>query len=171
MENAPWGLMRISSAKTISPSRYYYPDEAGQGVDIYVIDTGVDASHPEFGGRVVERVSFVSGESSNVEDGHGHGTHVAGTCAGVTFGVAKKANLIGVRVLDNSGSGWWTDVIAGIEWVYNRHASNNRPSVINMSLGGDTVDAVDAAVNAAVAAGVYGKKSVDLLTTSHCICR
>ncbi|KAJ3200622.1 subtilisin-like serine protease, partial [Dinochytrium kinnereticum] len=113
--NAPWGLRRLSKAALPLPTGYTYPNAAGTGVNVYVIDTGVQISHPDFGGRASIGASF-SSDNNNI-DGNGHGTHVAGTVAGTTYGVAKRANIVAVKVLSASGSGTNSDVIAGINWV------------------------------------------------------
>ncbi|KAJ3087935.1 hypothetical protein HK102_009936 [Quaeritorhiza haematococci] len=148
-----WGLARIAQRQNSQASTYAYPDSAGYGVDVYVIDTGIKIEHPDFQGRAKWGISFV--ENGSRIDGNGHGTHVAGTVAGLSFGVAKKASVIAVRVLDSSGSGTNTAVISGIEWVIGQAQASGRPSVINLSLGSAFSYAVNDAVNAAVLSGVY----------------
>ncbi|KAJ3403905.1 serine protease [Chytridiales sp. JEL 0842] len=166
---APWGLRRISKGSLPLPASYTYPDEAGAGVDVYVVDTGVDVGNPEFEGRARIGVSYST--DRNDIDGDGHGSHVAGTVASKTYGVAKRANIIAVKVLASDGTGYNSDVIAGINWVVQQAASTRRKSVINMSLGGGRNSAVDSAVAAAVRAGVTtvvaaGNENVDACTTS-----
>ncbi|MZD09102.1 S8 family serine peptidase, partial [Streptomyces sp. SID5785] len=129
---------------------YTWPRTAGAGVTVYVIDTGVRTSHRDFGGRASSGWDFVD-DDPVAQDGNGHGTHVAGTVAGAAYGVAKKARVVAVRVLDDTGSGTTAQVIAGIDWV-TRHA--HRPAVANMSLGGSANAQLDAAVRASIASGV-----------------
>ncbi|MFD9796195.1 S8 family serine peptidase [Streptomyces sp. NPDC059070] len=145
-----WGLDRIDQADTAGDGKYTYPDSAGEGVTAYVIDTGVRISHKDFGGRASYGFDAVDNDNS-ADDGNGHGTHVAGTIAGTAHGVAKKAKIVAVRVLDNQGSGSTDQVVAGIDWVTKNHKG---PSVANMSLGGGADPALDAAVQKAIASGV-----------------
>ncbi|MEU9991017.1 S8 family peptidase [Streptomyces sp. NPDC048045] len=150
-DNPPsWGLDRIDQADTAGDGKYAYPDKAGEGVTAYVIDTGVRISHKDFAGRAAYGFDAIDNDS-NADDGNGHGTHVAGTIAGTAHGVAKKARIVAVRVLDNEGSGTTEQVVAGIDWVTKNHKG---PSVANMSLGGGADPALDAAVGKAVASGV-----------------
>jgi len=149
--SAAWGLARTSSRSSLSGSSYsyYYKSSSGTGATVYVIDTGVNINHVDFAGRASFGYSSISGEST--DDLNGHGTHVAGTIAGNAYGIAKRANIVAVKVLDRSGSGSWSGVIAGIDWV-----TANAParSVINMSLGGGATAAVDDATARAVARGI-----------------
>ncbi|MEU7227526.1 S8 family peptidase [Streptomyces chrestomyceticus] len=150
-ENPPsWGLDRIDQADTQGDEKYTYPDSAGEGVTAYVIDTGVRTTHQDFEGRASSGFDAVDGDN-DATDGNGHGTHVAGTIAGKAHGVAKKAKIVAVRVLDDQGSGSTEQVVAGIDWVTKNHKG---PSVANMSLGGGADEALDAAVQKAVASGV-----------------
>ncbi|MGW1892905.1 S8 family peptidase [Streptomyces sp. NPDC002004] len=150
-DNPPsWGLDRIDQADTKGDGKYTYPDSAGEGVTAYVIDTGVRISHKDFGGRASYGFDAVDNDN-NADDGNGHGTHVAGTIAGEAHGVAKKAKIVAVRVLDNQGSGTTEQVVAGIDWVTKNHQG---PSVANMSLGGGADQALDDAVSKAIASGV-----------------
>ncbi|MFJ4900622.1 MULTISPECIES: S8 family peptidase [unclassified Streptomyces] len=153
-DNPPsWGLDRIDQTETAGDNAYTYPDSAGEGVTAYVIDTGVRITHQEFEGRASYGYDAVD-DDDNADDGYGHGTHVAGTIAGATYGVAKKAKIVAVRVLDDSGSGTTEQVVAGIDWVTANHEG---PSVANMSLGGGADEALDAAVQKSIASGVtYG---------------
>ena len=148
--NAPWGLDRIDQTSLPLSGTYTYPDTAGSGVTVYVIDTGVRITHSDFGGRASYGYDAVDGDTT-AQDGNGHGTHVASTIAGSTYGVAKKAKIVGVRVLNNSGSGTTAGVVAGIDWVTNNHSG---PSVANMSLGGGASTALDTAVRNSIASGV-----------------
>ena len=150
-DNPPsWGLDRLDQADTAGDGKYTYPDGAGEGVTAYVIDTGVRISHKDFAGRATSGFDAVDNDN-DASDGNGHGTHVAGTIAGTAHGVAKKAKIVAVRVLDDNGSGTTEQVIAGIDWVAKNHQG---PSVANMSLGGGADPAIDEAVKKAIAAGV-----------------
>ncbi|MEU1145820.1 S8 family serine peptidase [Streptomyces sp. NPDC005863] len=150
-DNPPsWGLDRIDQADTAGDKKYTYPDAAGEGATAYVIDTGVRISHKDFGGRATSGFDAIDNDD-NADDGNGHGTHVAGTIAGEAHGVAKKAKIVAVRVLDDQGSGTTEQVVAGIDWVTKNHKG---PSVANMSLGGGADEALDAAVQKAIDAGV-----------------
>lgn len=150
-ENPPsWGLDRVDQTDTAGDNAYNYPDTAGDGVTAYVIDTGVRVTHEDFEGRATSGFDAVDNDD-DADDGNGHGTHVAGTIAGASHGVAKKAKIVAVRVLDDNGSGTTEQVIAGIDWVA---ANASGPSVANMSLGGGADPALDAAVQKAIAAGV-----------------
>lgn len=120
--SAPWGLDRIDQAALPLSGTYTYPDSAGSGVTVYVIDTGVRITHTQISGRAAYGYDAVDGDTT-ASDGNGHGTHVATTIAGSTYGVAKKANIVAVRVLDNSGSGTTAGVIAGIDWVTSNHTA------------------------------------------------
>lgn len=150
-KNPPsWGLDRIDQANLPLDKSYTWPESAGAGVTVYVIDTGIRVSHKDFGGRASYGWDFV-GDDRSAGDGNGHGTHVAGTIAGKQYGVAKKAKVVAVRVLDNAGGGTTAQVIAGIDWV-TKHAK--KPAVANVSLGGNRNAQLDAAVRNSVAAGV-----------------
>ncbi|MFD9425461.1 MULTISPECIES: S8 family peptidase [unclassified Streptomyces] len=150
-DNPPsWGLDRIDQTETTGDKAYTYPDAAGEGVTAYVIDTGVRVTHSDFEGRATSGFDAVDNDD-DANDGNGHGTHVAGTIAGASYGVAKKADIVAVRVLDDSGSGTTEQVVAGIDWVTENHQG---PSVANMSLGGGADEALDAAVQKAIASGV-----------------
>ncbi|MFF7450803.1 MULTISPECIES: S8 family serine peptidase [unclassified Streptomyces] len=148
--SAPWGLDRIDQAALPLSGTYTYPDTAGAGVTAYVIDTGVRITHAQISGRASYGYDAVDGDTI-ASDGNGHGTHVATTIAGTTYGVAKKAKIVAVRVLDNAGSGTTAGVIAGIDWVTKNHSG---PSVANLSLGGGASTSLDAAVRNSIASGV-----------------
>ncbi|MEQ1439370.1 S8 family peptidase [Fontimonas sp. SYSU GA230001] len=165
---ATWGLDRIDQRNLPLNGSYVYPDGAGLGVHVYVIDTGLNASHADFSGRVGAGRNFAPNTSgsllcqllglgcpapdpANTSDCNGHGTHVAGTAAGTTWGVAKRATVHAVRVLGCNGSGTNSGVIAGIDWVA---ANAQLPAVANMSLGGGDSAALDQAVQNAIASGI-----------------
>ncbi|MGP3984722.1 S8 family peptidase [Streptomyces sp. KR80] len=145
-----WGLDRIDQAKLPLDKKYTYPDSAGSGTTVYVIDTGVRITHQDFGGRASHGFDAVDNDNT-ADDGHGHGTHVASTAAGTAHGVAKKAKVVAVRVLNDQGSGSTAQVVAGIDWVTKNHSG---PSVANMSLGGGVDPALDSAVQKSIASGV-----------------
>ncbi len=147
--NAIWGLDRIDQ-RSLPLDSNYNANFDGSGVTAYVIDTGVNNSHVEFGGRSVSGYDFVDNDA-DASDCNGHGTHVAGTIGGSQYGVAKNVNIVGVRVLSCSGSGSTSGVIAGVDWVA---ANASGPSVANMSLGGGQSVALDSAVQSAIQSGV-----------------
>jgi subtilisin family serine protease len=145
---ATWGLDRIDQ-RTLPLNGTYTYARTGAGVTAYVIDSGIQISHQEFGGRARVGVDLVN-DGSN--DCNGHGTHVAGTIGGATYGVAKQVSLVSVRVFDCSGSTTWDMIIAGIDWVIADHATG--PAVANMSLSGSGNTSMDTATNALIADGV-----------------
>ena len=145
-----WGLDRIDQRALPLSTSYTY-NQTGLGVDAYCIDTGILFAHVDFGGRAVTGYDAIT-SGGTAADGNGHGTHTAGTIGGTSYGVAKAARLIAVRVLDNSGSGSYSQVIAGVNWVTADHTT--RPAVANMSLGGPISTALDAAVRNSIADGV-----------------
>ena len=149
---ATWGIDRVDQSNLPLSGTYSYTD-TGAGVTAYVIDTGIRASHNEFGGRASVGTDTV-GDGQNGNDCNGHGTHVAGTLGGATYGVAKNVSIVAVRVLNCSGSGTWSGVIAGIDWVTADHQPGER-AVANMSLGGGASSAVDQAVRNSIADGVF----------------
>ena len=147
--SATWGLDRIDQRALPLSTTYSYT-ATGAGVKAYIIDTGIRYTHTQFGGRAVFGFDSMGG---NGVDCNGHGTHVAGTVGGTTYGVAKAVSLVGVRVLDCSGNGTTAGVIAGIDWVTANHAAG-APAVANMSLGGGASTAMDTAVANSIADGV-----------------
>lgn len=143
-----WGLDRIDQ-RNRPLDNVYNPNGNGSGVHAYIIDTGIRATHNEFSGRVGNGYDVIDGGAP--DDCNGHGTHVAGTVGGTTYGVAPAVTLHGVRVLNCSGSGSTSGVIAGVNWVTNNHQD---PAVANMSLGGGASSALDNAVNNSINTGV-----------------
>ncbi len=147
---ATWGIDRIDQRDLPLSGTYTY-NNTGAGVTIYIIDTGIRFSHSQFGGRASSGVDKIDGGSA--DDCNGHGTHVAGTAAGSTYGVAKGASIVAVRVLNCSGSGATSGVIAGVDWVTGNHQAG-QPAVANMSLGGSGNSALDTAVRNSIADGI-----------------
>ncbi|MFK4222814.1 S8 family peptidase [Streptomyces sp. NPDC019890] len=147
--NATWGIDRVDQRNLPLSKTYTYKTTASN-VNAYIIDTGIRTSHSEFGGRASVGTDTVGG-GQNGQDCHGHGTHVAGTVGGKTYGVAKGVKLIAVRVLDCQGSGTTAGVIAGVDWVT---ANAKKPAVANMSLGGGANTSLDNAVKKSIASGV-----------------
>ncbi|WP_251061637.1 S8 family peptidase [Streptomyces sp. ISL-100] len=147
--NATWGLDRVDQRNLPLSTTYTYNTTASN-VSAYIIDTGIRTSHSEFGGRATVGTDTVGG-GQNGQDCQGHGTHVAGTVGGKTYGVAKAVKLVAVRVLDCAGSGTTAGVIAGVDWVT---ANAQKPAVANMSLGGGANTSLDNAVKKSIASGV-----------------
>jgi subtilisin family serine protease len=149
--NPPWGLDRIDQRNRPLSATYTY-DQTGAGVDAYMIDTGIHATHQEFSGRVEAGANTVD-SSPSTTDCNGHGTHTAGTVGGETYGVAKDVTLIAVRVFGCGNSTATSAIIAGVDWVVANH-NPGEPAVANMSLGGAASAALDNAVSAMVNDGV-----------------
>ncbi|KAK2741472.1 Secreted subtilisin-like serine protease sub11 [Myotisia sp. PD_48] len=152
--NAPaWGLGRISHKKGGSRD-FVYDDTAGEGVTVYGVDSGIDVNHPDFGGRATWGHNAVDRQNN---DGYGHGTHTAGTIASTTYGVAKKASVVAVKVLDANGHGSESGIIQGINWA-TQHAQQNGhtgKAVINLSLGAPNSNALNDVASRAVQAGIF----------------
>ncbi len=156
-----YGIDRVDQRNLPLSGSYTYADTAGQGAHVYVIDTGLNPNHTDFTGRVGTGRNFVGGgllgtgsvDPNAWTDCNGHGTHVAGSAAGTRFGVAKKATVHGVRVLDCNGSGSGSGILAGIDWVI---ANAQQPAVANLSLGtvGGRSTAQEDAVRNMVAANI-----------------
>ncbi|KAK2752711.1 serine protease precursor [Colletotrichum kahawae] len=168
--NAPWGLARLSSSSP-GGTTYSYDDSAGEGTCAYIIDTGIDVEHPEFEGRATFLANYADNDDS---DGQGHGTHVAGTIGSRSYGVAKKTKLFAVKVLDQNGEGTNSAVIAGMDFVAADAAGQQgceKGVVVNMSLGGQSSNAVNQAAAAIVKAGHFlaaaaGNEAADASTSS-----
>ena len=165
---ATWGLDRIDQRDLPLNSTYNYNTTASN-VKVYIIDTGIRRTHTQFGGRAIDGYDAVDG-TLPAADCNGHGTHVAGTVGGSTYGVAKGVTLVAVRVLNCQGSGTNSGVIAGIDWVTGNHSAG-QPAVANMSLGGGASSAIDDAVRRSIADGVTyaiasGNSNVDACSSS-----
>ncbi|KAI9481646.1 MAG: serine protease 1 [Benjaminiella poitrasii] len=163
--NAPWGLSRVSHKGALTfknYQQYEYNPDGGEGVKVYVIDTGVNVDHVDFDGRAIWGHTVPSGDDDS--DGNGHGSHCAGTIAGKRYGIAKKAQPVAVKVLRSNGSGTMSDVVRGVDWATSAHLKEAaaakkdkkkyKGAVANMSLGGGKSPSLDAAVNGAVDAGI-----------------
>ena len=167
---ATWGIDRIDQRALPLSSTYTYNAD-GTGVTVYIIDTGINFTHTEYSGRAFTGVDEVTA-GGTAADCNGHGSHVSGTVGGTTYGVAKKVKLVAVRVLDCSGSGSTSGVIAGIDWVTaQKNANPSVPSAANMSLGGGLSSTLNQAVENSSAAGVVyaiaaGNSSADACNTS-----
>ncbi|MDI5940408.1 S8 family serine peptidase [Micromonospora sp. DH15] len=146
--NPPWGLDRTDQAALPLSSSYNYTS-AGTGVTAYIIDSGININHQDFGGRASSGFDAIDG--GDAADCNGHGTHVAGTVGGTTYGVAKDVDLVAVRVLDCEGYGSTEGVVAGIDWVTN---NAQKPAVANMSLGGDVDPVLDDAIATSIGQGI-----------------
>jgi subtilisin family serine protease len=142
-----WGLDRVDQRDLPLNGSYTYT-QTGSGVRAYIIDSGIETSHPEFGGRASVGYDALGG---NGQDCNGHGTHVAGTVGGATYGIARAVSLVAVRVFPCVGGSAWSTIIAGVDWVRLNHV---KPAVANMSLGGGASQAVDDAVRSLITAGV-----------------
>jgi subtilisin family serine protease len=164
----PWGLARVSKYGKVpvtGPYTYKYNDAAaGQGVVAYVLDTGINDKHVQFQGRATKGPVFVTPPYSDTvtsdNDEQGHGTHCAGTIGSKDYGVAKKVDIIGIKVFndlpdtDDRAGATNADIMAAIEYVVQEYRTHGKPSVINLSLGGPPFEPMDATISAAVRAGV-----------------
>ena len=144
LQNDPtWGLDRIDQKSNELNKKYYHPVSRGADVDVYVVDTGIDVTHPEFESRAIWGKNFVDGKNT---DCNGHGTHVAGTIGSKTYGVAKKTTIFAVKVLNCEGSGSFSGILRGLEYVVTSKSKRNKASLINMSLGGKKSSSINRAI-------------------------
>jgi subtilisin family serine protease len=149
---ATWGIDRVDQYDLPLDKAYSY-STSGLGVQVFVVDTGVRATHVELAGRVDPGITMIN-DGLGTSDGNGHGTHVSATIAGTTYGLAKAARIVPVRVLDSKGSGTSSGVISGLNWIATQITQGTTKAVVNMSLGGTQSPAVNAAVESLVALGV-----------------
>ncbi|MGH9139093.1 MAG: S8 family peptidase [Acidimicrobiales bacterium] len=159
-----WGLDRIDQRNRPTNNAYTYT-ATGAGVNAYIVDTGLDLDHPDFGARAVSGFDAIDGGAA--DDCNGHGTHVAGTVGGTSYGVAKGVTLVAVRVLNCQGSGTNTQVINGINWAIQDHQAG-QPAVANFSLGGGASAALDTAIRNLVADGVSVSVAAGNDTANSC---
>lgn len=152
-DGATWGISRVS-AQGPGAKAYKYHSSAGEGTCSYIIDTGIDDTHPDFGGRAKMLKNFAGGSAG---DKHGHGTHCAGTIGSTTYGVAKKTKLFGIKVLGDNASGSFANIISGMEFVATDYKKQDCPkgAMANLSLGGGKTQSVNDAANALSKAGVF----------------
>jgi subtilisin family serine protease len=167
--DVPWGLDRIDQRSTPLDNTFT-PNGTGAGVTVYVVDTGILASHSDFEGRVAAGFNAI-GDEGGTSDCNGHGTAIAGVVGGAAFGVAKSATLVPVRALGCDGSGSISSLLAAVDWILADHLNSGNPAVVNMSLGGDASSALDAAVFNLISSGLTtvvaaGNSNVDACTIS-----
>ncbi|KAI7945714.1 hypothetical protein MJO29_012102 [Puccinia striiformis f. sp. tritici] len=173
---APWGLQRLDQRQKITIRGansgavnydYYYSQPAGEGVIVYILDTGARETHNDFGGRVEMAAQF---GGYDMDDGNGHGTHCAGIVAGNRWGVAKRAQVKAIKVLADDGSGSTSDVIAGVQYALQQYRdAGYPPTVVSLSLGGEKNTALDRAVQAAISQGIHFVVAAGNSNTDACL--
>lgn len=164
--NPDWGLDRIDQ-KTLPLNSAYSYLQTGSGTTAYIVDTGILSTHQQFSGRVLSGYTAIS-DGNGTSDCNGHGTHVAGTVGGSTYGVAKNVSLVPIRILGCDGSGASSNVIAGLDWILK---NGKKPAVVNMSLGGGASTSLDSAVenlfnNGYVMVAAAGNSNTDACNSS-----
>lgn len=155
-ESATWGIDRCDQESSVLDRSYSWIHD-GKGVTAYIVDTGIFAAHPDFGGRAVALKDVTSDRGTKYEniDGHGHGTHVAGTIGSMSYGIAKAVSLVGIKVFDRKGSEATDEtVLAGIDEAIKHHKANKTLAVMNLSLGGEASEVLDLGVKKAIEAGI-----------------
>lgn len=170
-ENAPRHLVRLSQTETISgtDNDYIFSGESqGQGVNVYVIDSGIQLNHPEFEGRTTFGIDFTREGSG---DTNGHGTHVAGIIGSKTYGVAKNVGIVEIKALDISGAGSLSTIISALEFAVNHRLRNSVEGVVNLSLGAIKNNVLNQAIEAAIETGLVvvvaaGNSNIDACLTS-----
>ncbi|KAI8639407.1 peptidase S8/S53 domain-containing protein, partial [Parasitella parasitica] len=154
--NVPsWGLDRIDQRKG-EDDKFHFPSSAGEGVDIYLIDTGVNVDHTDFGGRAVHGPDFTSGHDQDPNDYNGHGSFVAGVCCGKIHGVAKKAKIISLKALDQGGSGKLSNILLALHWAVKRHVANPE---FHLPTNRAIEQAIELGIHFSIAAGNHGKEA------------
>lgn len=161
---APWNLDRVDQTTKVLDKRFTYTS-AGAGVTVYVLDTGIRATHNDFGGRVTAGFDAFDPSANGTTDCNGHGTHVAGTVGGYRYGVAKAVRLVPVRVFDCAGSGDWSQVLAGINWINSQPAG---PAIVNMSFDGTASAEIDAAIQVGINQGITYVAAAGNASTNAC---
>ncbi|KAI8884215.1 subtilisin-like protein [Backusella circina FSU 941] len=152
-ESPSWGLDRIDQRKGRN-NEFHFPSSAGEGVDVYIIDTGININHLDFGGRAIHGPTFTTGsKNSNPTDNNGHGTFVAGVCCGQIYGVAKKAKITSLKVLDQEGSGKLSNILKAIRWVVEQH--KKKPE-FHLPINQAIEEAIEIGIHFSIAAGNQG---------------
>lgn len=148
-----WHLDRIDQ-RYLPLSNTLYKRNSSSLIDMYIVDTGVDITHPEFSENSPQWGGNFANDNINT-DCNGHGTHVASLAVGKDYGSGKRANLIAVKVLGCDGSGYYSDIIKAVEWITSKASGSGKISIVNMSLGGPSSNALDTAISNSFNSGVY----------------